>query len=160
MKKLVLALAMMSMAGIAYAKPVFTGKNYSGVYQCKGSNDQVGDYQVRMTLRQNKISSYGTFGAYHYEIETDNGTVYRGQVAADGDKLAMSFNLSEKKTMDHSTGIATIKKNSDGRWTFRRLYYEGDDSGGVYGSENCVLYAKLQEGVETPLKPPAPKNKK
>jgi hypothetical protein len=143
MKNFILAIALLGVASVAQAKIPFSGKNYSGVYECKGNNDQVGDYTVTATLRLNNVSSSGTFGAYHYEVETENSVTYRGQVAADGNRLAISFNFSEKKNLDHSTGVAVVKRNAQGHWTFRRLYYEGDDNGGVYGSENCVLKAPL-----------------
>jgi len=139
MKKLVLLVVLLGSANAVGAKPAFTGNNYSGEYQCKGSNDQVGDYEMVVRLKLNRISSHGTFGAYSYETETENSVVYAGQAAADGNRIAVSFNLTEAHGVEHSTGIATMKKNEVGRWTFKRLYYEGDDNGGIYGTETCVM---------------------
>lgn len=132
-------------ANLVQAKPAFTGVNYSGEYLCKGTNDQVGDYELVARLKLNKVSSYGTFGAYSYETETENSVVYTGQAAADGNRIAVSFNLTEAHGVEHSTGIATMKKNELGRWTFKRLYYESDDNGGIYGTENCVMKAAIKK---------------
>ncbi len=139
MKKILLLTLLLSFAQLAQAKSTFTGVNYSGDYDCKGLNDQVGDYDVKVRLRLNKYSSHGTFGAYSYEVETVNSVVYTGQAAADGNRIALSFNLTESRGVEHSTGIATMKKNDQGRWTFKRLYYEGDDNAGIYGTETCVM---------------------
>lgn len=139
MKNIVLTLALLGMTGLAQARPAFTGENYSGVYSCRGVNEQVGNYEVTVTLKLNRASSYGTFGAYHYEVETVNSVVYSGQVAADGNRLAIGFHFPEGHSTEYSTGIAIMKKNAQGRWSFRKLYYEPDDSGGNYGSEYCVI---------------------
>lgn len=139
MKKFVVLIAMLGLVGVAEARPAFTGQNYSGIYSCKGTNEQIGDYEVTVTLKLNRTSSYGTFGAYHYEVETVNSLTYIGQAVADGNRLALSFQLTEGHVTERSTGIATIKKNAQGRWSFRKLYYEPDDSGGNYGSEYCVM---------------------
>jgi hypothetical protein len=139
MKKILLMFVAFFATSSLHAEPAFSGVNYSGLYQCKGTNDQIGDYTVKVKLRLNRISSYGKFGAYYYEVETENGTTYHGQAAAEGTRMAISFNLSEKRSAEHSTGLASFKKNAQGRWTFQKLYYESDDSGGIYGKEQCVI---------------------
>ena len=139
MKKLVWMMTMLTFAGLAQAKPAFTGQNFSGIYACRGVNEQVGNYEVTVTLKLNRVSSYGNFGAYLYEVETVNSVVYSGQAVADGNRLALSFQLTDSHNAEHSTGIATMKRNDEGRWSFRKLYYEPDDSGGNYGSEYCVM---------------------
>lgn len=127
--------------GLAQAKPAFTGNNFSGLYNCKGSNELVGSYQVTIRLKLNRISSYGKFGAYDFSTETDNAVTYRGQAVANGNRLALSYKMSEGKYVEYSTGIAEMKKLSRGRWSFRNMYYEPDDSGGNYGQEDCVMQA-------------------
>lgn len=121
------------------SKPAFTGQNYSGVYDCKGSNDKVGDYEVTISLKINRVSSYGKYGAYTYEMTTVNSVTYIGQALADGNMLALSFPLKNGLNVDHSIGIAKVVKNKQGRWSFRKHYYEEDNSGGNYGSEHCVM---------------------
>jgi hypothetical protein len=163
MKKLLFAVfvSMFTLTNVAQAagikpddeKPVFKGVNYSGEYACKGTNDQVGDYEVNVTMRINRVSSYGTFGAYYFDTQTENSVIYRGQAVADGNRLAISFNLSDKRNAEHSTGIATIKKNAQGHWSFRKLYFESDDNGGIYGIEDCVLKVSLATPVKKPVRP-------
>lgn len=141
MIKIFLATALLAFISVAQAKPAFTGINFSGVYECKGSNELVGSYQVTIKLKLNRISSYGKFGAYDFSTETDNAVTYRGQAVANGNRLALSYKMSEGKYAEITTGIAEMKKLSRGRWSFRNLYYEPDDSGGNYGQEDCVMQA-------------------
>lgn len=154
MKKIALKIAMLSMAGLVQAdpKPAFTGQNYSGVYDCKGDNDKVGEYEVTIALKINRVSSYGKFGAYNYEMTTVNAVTYIGQAIAEGNMIALSFPLKNGLNVDHSIGIAKMVKNKQGRWSFRKHYYEEDNSGGNYGSEYCVL--NINKPFED-LKPPS-----
>lgn len=139
MKKFVLLMSMLAIANAAEAKPVFTGQNYSGVYNCKGSNSQVGDYEVTATLRLNRVSSYDKFGAYYYETATSNSVTYSGRAAAQGNQMAISYKIVDGHNVESNVGTAVIKKNVQGRWSFRNFYYEPDDNGGNYGSEYCVM---------------------
>ncbi len=139
MVKILLSAALMAVMSVAQAKPAFTGINFSGIYDCKGSNELVGNYQVTIKLKLNRISSYGKFGAYDFSTETDNAVTYRGQAVANGNRLALSYKMSDGKYAEYTTGIAEMKKLSRGRWSFSNLYYEPDDSGGNYGKEDCVM---------------------
>lgn len=139
MVKILLSAALMAVMSLAQAKPAFTGINFSGIYDCKGSNELVGNYQVTIKLKLNRISSYGKFGAYDFSTETDNAVTYRGQAVANGNRLALSYKMSDGKYAEYTTGIAEMKKLSRGRWSFSNLYYEPDDSGGNYGKEDCVM---------------------
>lgn len=139
MVKILLSAALMAVVSVAQAKPAFTGINFSGIYDCKGSNELVGNYQVTIKLKLNRISSYGKFGAYDFSTETDNAVTYRGQAVANGNRLALSYKMSDGKYAEYTTGIAEMKKLSRGRWSFSNLYYEPDDSGGNYGKEDCVM---------------------
>ena len=139
MVKILLAASLLASAMVAHAKPAFTGINFSGIYDCKGNNELVGNYQVTVKLKLNRISSYGKFGAYDFSTETDNAVTYRGQAVANGYRLALSYKLTEGKYVEYSTGIAEMKKLNRGRWSFRNLYYEPDDNGGNYGQEDCVM---------------------
>ncbi len=143
--------------GTAQAKPAFTGTNFSGTYACKGSNEQVGDYEVTAVLKLNRVSSYGKFGAYDFSTETDNASKYKGQVVADGNRIALSYTLIEGRSVEYSTGIAEMKKIKGGLWSFRNQYYEPDDSGGNYGFEYCVM--KPSVPVKSVAKPSVIKKK-
>jgi len=65
--------------------------------------------------------------------------VYKGQAIATGNKLALTFNLSDGRNAEYSTGIADIQKISNTRWAYTNHYYEPDENGGDYGSEYCVM---------------------
>ncbi|HEU4707684.1 MAG TPA: hypothetical protein VFS17_00040 [Methylophilaceae bacterium] len=147
MKRIALAALLLSIAAAAHARPAFTGKNYSGIYSCSGSNELIGDYDVTIILKLNRISSHGRYGTYDYETETTNSNTYTGQAIADGNRLAISFRFNGKSIngRGHSIGIATIKKDKRGRWSFRKDYYEPDDNGGNYGHEYCTYKEALPE---------------
>lgn len=122
-----------------YAKTNFQGNNYSGLYTCKGSNISVGDYEVFVTLKFNKINSHGKFGVYDLITETENNVAYQGQAITNGNKLSLTFKLSDANHADYSTGLGEFKKLSRGRWQFINDYYEPDDTGGNYGHEVCTM---------------------
>lgn len=120
------------------AKPPFTGQDYSGVYDCKGNDAHEGAYAGIVTLKLNAAQSTGPYGAYDFKLEVPGFGTYPGQAAAEGDRLAIYFALTDQKTKDYGTGIATIKKNKDGKLAFKKYYYEPEYKGGNYGTEECV----------------------
>lgn len=121
------------------AKDQYVGPNFSGIYSCKGTNNKVGEYEVVATLKLNRISSHGSFGVYDFNTETENSLVYKGQAIASGYRLALTFNLSDARNAEYSTGIADIQKISSTRWAYTNHYYEPDENGGDSGSEYCVM---------------------
>lgn len=163
MKKVVAILSISLTAGLfstaanAAKPPAFTSQNYSGTYSCKGSNESVGDYDVTATIKLKRLSSYAKFGTYDFSTQTSNSVVYSGQAVADGSRLALTYRLNDKQSTVFTTGIAEIKKNSQGLWTFHNYYYEADDTGGNYGHELCVL--KPDPNAVKPVKKPVTKPK-
>jgi len=71
--------------------------------------------------------------------------VYKGQAIASDNKLALTFNLSDGRSAEYSTGIADIQKISNTRWAYTNHYYEPDESGGDYGSEHCVMQKPVKK---------------
>ena len=140
MRKTVLAVLLLTHALGVQAKAPFTGRDYSGIYTCTGSNELVGDYEVKVTLKLNLDSSHGRFAAYEYITETSNGTKYVGQAIADRNLLAISFQFNDKNANDQrqSIGHAVMADDKRGRWSFHKRYYEPDGNGGNYGQEYCV----------------------
>ncbi len=134
-----LVLSYFTFATVAYANPIFKGENYSGEYVCKGKNETVGEYEVFVTLKLNRISSYGKFGVYDFSTETVNNVIYFGQAVANGNRLALTFKLSDAKHAEFSTGIGEFKAIGKRRWAFQNSYYEPDDNGGNYGNEYCAM---------------------
>ncbi len=138
MKKIGLLLALFCLPGFAQAKPAFTGHDYSGVYACTGDDAHEGKYSGTVTLKLNAAQSVGEYGAYDFKLEVPGFGVYPGHAAAQGDKIAIHFALTDQKTKDYGTGIATMKKGKNGKVTFRKYYYEPEYKGGNYGMEDCV----------------------
>lgn len=136
---LLLPLILVAFIQNAEANPSFSGPNFSGVYSCKGTNSKVGEYEVQATLKLNRANSQGDFGVYDFNTETENDLVYRGQAIAKNYTLALTFNLSNAKNAEYSTGIADVQRISSKRWAYTNHYYEPDESGGDYGSEYCVM---------------------
>lgn len=141
MKQFVILLLSLCACNLAYAQlPPFTGTNYSGTYLCKGENQKIGSYQVSVTLRLNLVTSHRKFGAYEYTAETENAVKFYGNAVIVGNQLAASYYLDTvKRKGEPTTALATIKRVSAGRWSFLSSYFEPDDFGGNYGTENCMM---------------------
>lgn len=140
------------MAEQAQAK-VISSPNLSGVYACTGSNELVGDYQVKVTLKLKRQSENGNTTTYDYVTETENSLTYHGQAIVLGSRMSVTLNLADGKNIEFSTGMAEFKKlpktstasnkPAAARWSFKNSYYESDDTGGNYGTETCVMQSGL-----------------
>jgi len=122
-----------------YARSKSITNDFSGLYLCKGSNLAIGSYEVTVTLKKNKRNSRQQFAVYDLVTETENNVEYQGQAIANGNKLAITFKLSDAKNVLYSTGIAEFKKLASKRWQFVNHYYEPDDTGGNHGQEVCTM---------------------
>lgn len=123
------------------AKPApkpYTGPDYSGTYQCTGTDRADGDFTGKVTLTLNRAQSTGTYGAYDFKLEAPPFGLYLGEAAAQGRQMAMRFANTDQKEKDYGTGIATFSRNAQGRWMFRSFYYEPEYKGGNNGVEACV----------------------
>jgi len=139
MNKTLIMLVTMLSAHAAFAAQAFTGQDYSGMYDCTGNDSHEGPYKGTVTMTLDRKQSTGNYGAYQFKLEVPGFGTYLGQAAAEGDKVAMHFALTDPKTRDYGTGIATMKKDRNGRWSFHKYYYEPEFKGGNYGMEDCVL---------------------
>lgn len=137
-KKSLLLLGLLAVAFVADAKPSFTGADYSGIYDCTGNDDHEGKYTGTVTLEFVPAQSTGRFGAYSFKLEVPGYGTYPGQAAAEGNKMAIHFALTDQTTKDFGTGIATFSKNKHGKWSFTKFYYEPEFKGGNFGTEACV----------------------
>lgn len=140
----------------AHAMPPFVGNDYSGEYTCKGKNDNVGSYEVLVTLKLNTVTSHDIYGIYDFSTETNNKATYSGQIMAKGKQFAMTFKLLSASTFEFSTGMGEFKKTDSKRWTFHTTYYEPDGNGGNFGNDYCTMNSKQKEQEkvsEKPLKP-------
>jgi len=134
-------------------QPYFDGPNFSGIYSCKGSNNKVGEYEILATLKLNRANSHGNFGVYDFTTETENDVVYKGQAIANGYKMALTFNLSNARGVEFSTGIADVTRISSKRWAYTNNYYEPDEAGGDYGKEYCLMQRQVATTKKAKKKP-------
>ncbi|HET8870968.1 MAG TPA: hypothetical protein VFM48_11000 [Aquabacterium sp.] len=137
MKKIVALIPLFS-AIPSFAGEVFTGPDYSGTYDCKGNDSQEGPYTGTVTLQLVQAQSAGQYGAYTFKLEVPGYGDYPGHAAAHGHEMAIHFALTDPAPKDFGTGIASFKKQKDGRWSFNKFYYEPEFKGGNHGFETCV----------------------
>ncbi len=145
MKQLIFAtISFLTLAALpAAAQPAFSGTNYSGIYDCQGENQQVGKYRLEVTLKLNLVSSTGRIGVYEYTAETENSVKFYGNAIVRGNQMAASYVIDTSRRKDEpTTGLALIRRDANGRWTFINHYFEPDDFGGNYGTETCVMQKK------------------
>jgi hypothetical protein len=149
MKKIIMGVVLACLTYIpsSFALPAFKGVNYSGQYLCKGKNEAVGEYEVTVMLKLNRLNSNGQLGVYDFSTETENSIIYFGQAVADGNRIALTFKLSKASNAEYSTGLGEFKKLSGRRLGFDHRYYEPDDNGGNYGTELCILQKELPASV-------------
>ncbi len=124
-----------------FAQPVFLGKDYSGVYECTGKDSKEGAYTGVVTMKLKPEHSFATYASYDFKLEVPGFGTYLGEAAANGNQFAMHFALIDPTTKDFGTGVATIKKNKQGKLAFHKFYFEPEFKGGNTGTEDCVLKA-------------------
>jgi hypothetical protein len=132
----------LSLALLVFFLPSFASNesepDYSGRYLCKGENSRVGEYEVNIVLKKNKVGSNQEFSVYDITEETENATSYYGNAIVIGNRLALTFRLLNGKAIMASTGLATMRVSTKNNWSFVSRYYEPND-GGVYGTDDCKL---------------------
>ena len=138
MNRFLLSLCILGISTIVNAKPAFTGKDFSGIYDCKGDDSHEGKYTGTVTMELVPSQSVDQYGAYQFKLEVPEYGVYLGQAAASGIHVAVHFALTDQRTKDYGTGIASFKKNKAGKWTFMKYYFEPEFKGGNYGTEQCT----------------------
>lgn len=116
----------------------YTAPDYSGSYRCEGQDSHEGPYTGTVTLELVREQSSGRNGAYRFELEVPGYGRYPGQAASSGTTMAIHFALTDQSTKDYGTGIAEFTRTRDGRWQFRKYYYEPEFKGGNFGFETCT----------------------
>jgi hypothetical protein len=129
------ALLLTGILPVAHAAPT---PDFSGQYDCTGQDHHEGHYTGRVTLERVPGQSRGQHGAYRFTLEVPGYGEYLGHAASEGRQMAIHFALSDQSTRDHGTGIARFSRNKDGKWSFRKFYYEPDFKGGNHGFEQCT----------------------
>lgn len=95
---------------IASAKQPLIGPDSSGIYDCTGQDDHEEAYKGTVTLERVPAQSVHRYGAYSFKL----------------------------KVPGFGTGIASFRKNRQGRWTFKKYYDEPEFKGGNHGTEACI----------------------
>ena len=132
-----LILAFLLLSSLVHAAP-FTGQDYTGVYQCTGDDAHEGKYTGTVTMTLKPEHSRGRYASYDFKLEVPGYGTYLGHAAANGNHVAMHFALQDQSTRDYGTGVATIKKNKQGKLSFHKFYFEPEFKGGNTGVEDCV----------------------
>jgi hypothetical protein len=131
-------LAALALPFASNAVEPFTGTDYSGTYDCTGIDSKEGNYTGTVTLQLNQEQSSGSYGAYNFKLVVPDYGTYPGQAVSLGKTLAIHFALTDSKSKDYGTGIATVAKNKKGKLAFHKFYYEPEFKGGNNGVEDCV----------------------
>lgn len=120
------------------AATAFTGPDLSGTYDCTGQDFQEGSYSGTVTLQLVRAQSVQKYGAYLFKLEAPGFGAYVGEAAAQGTTMAIRFALEDAVSKDFGTGIATFTRARNGRWSFKKYYFEPEYKGGNHGFEDCV----------------------
>jgi hypothetical protein len=122
-----------------YAQSDFSGDDLSGKYSCAGKDHREGEYKGTVTMKLIPQHSVGKFAAYEFVLEVPGYGKYLGHASANGNQVAIYFAHSEHlKNQDFGIGIAKFKKNSQGKWSFKKFYFEPAFKGGNHGKEVCT----------------------
>ena len=132
------ALALTLSAAAVQAQPVFSGTDYSGIYDCTGVDAHEGAYTGIVTMTLDPDQSEGAHGAYRFKLEVPGFGTYLGQAVSHGASIAMYFALTDQSAGDYGTGLAIVEKSEDGRVRFHKFYYEPEYAGGNHGTEDCL----------------------
>lgn len=124
--------------GTSQGREPFHGPDLSGEYVCKGDDSHEGGYSATATLELIPSQSTGKHGAYAFKLNVPGYGSYPGHAASDGTHAAIYFAHTDASTKDYGTGIASFKKNKQGKWTFKKYYYEPEFKGGNFGFESCT----------------------
>lgn len=131
-------LALISHAAVAAAN-TFTGTDFSGSYDCTGTDRHDGNFKGSITLQLVRAQSHDDFAAYNIRFEAEGFGGYNGYAAARGNQMALFFANNDPKTKDFGNSIVSMTKNKNGKWQLESFYYEPEYFGGNYGSEMCVM---------------------
>lgn len=138
--KRILLLVFLLVASGAQAKPL----DFSGKYDCTGDDAHEGKYSGVVTMQIKPEHSKADYASYDFQLEVPGYGFYTGHAAANGAHVAMHFALPKEngqyggKSKDYGTGIAKMRKNKQGKWTFHKFYFEPEFKGGNTGLEDCT----------------------
>lgn len=136
MKYVCMLLMLISMSAYAGKN---TYQDFSGVYDCTGDDAHEGAYKGVVTMKLKSQHSHDSYASYDFKLDVPEYGTYLGHAAANGKHIAMHFALTNTATKDYGTGIAEMRKNAKGQWSFHKFYFEPEFKGGNTGVENCTM---------------------
>lgn len=136
--KYLISILLLAMSMSTHAEQV-AGQDFSGVYSCVGDDAHEGKYTGVVTMKLKPAHSKGNYASYDFKLEVPGYGTYLGHAAANGYDVAMHFALQDQSTKDYGTGIAEMKKNANGQWSFHKFYFEPEFKGGNTGLEDCTM---------------------
>ena len=139
LKNIIASIALISAPAWA-AKPVFTGTDYSGHYECIGNDSHIGKFKGVVDMKLNPAQSTGEYGAYTFTLTLADNSLYNGFAAANRDSLAIYFAYTDPVPKDYGVGIAKVTSTPKGKISFTKYYYGPEYEGGGHGMETCVKH--------------------
>lgn len=138
MSKTALVVAVLMLPSAAFPAAPAHVTDYSGVYDCTGMDHHEGAYTGVVTMQKIAAQSNGPYAAYSFKLEVPGYGAYFGQAVSMNKAIAVHFALTDQKTKDYGTGLATVDTDEKGKIRFQKYYYEPEYKGGNYGTEECV----------------------
>lgn len=130
---------MLLISHATFANEKINQADFSGKYVCDGDDFKEGKYQGQVSIQRIVPHSTEEYTSYQFELVVPGFGKYPGHAAAYQNTMAIYFaNTQHLKNHDFGTGIATFNKNSNGKWTFKKFYYEPEFKGGNHGVEICT----------------------
>lgn len=136
MRWLILMMSLVSLT--IQAEQIFTGIDYSGVYDCKGQDGHAGDYTGVVAMQLKPAHSRGPYASYDFKLEVPGYGEYPGYAAGFGQHLSVYFALKDPATGDFGAGLVEFSSDAEGKTRFHKFYFQPEYEGGNTGLEDCV----------------------
>ena len=134
-----ISISWLIIANNSSAATISSTNDFSGKYTCTGEDSHEGKYQGTVIMKLVPQQSSGDYSAYDFLLEVPGYGSYPGHAAGFKNNLAIYFaHTQHLKNQDFGTGIATFTQNAQGKWGFRKYYYEPKFKGGNHGFESCT----------------------
>lgn len=117
--------------------------DFTGEYLCDGVDGSEGAYTGKVTMMHLPQHESKGYSSYQFTLTVPDYGTYQGHAVAKGNDVAIHFALPTQegvyggKDQDFGTGLAKFKQ-TDGKWSFEKFYYEPYYKGGNTGLETCT----------------------
>lgn len=121
---LIVAALMLPSAALPAAPAPVT--DYSGVYECTGVDHHEGAYTGVVTMQKIAAQRSGKYTAYSFKLDVPGYGAYFGQAVSMDKTIAIHFVLTDQKTRDYGTALATVNIDVKGTIKVQNYYYESE----------------------------------